>query len=369
MKIAYYIYWLDDIESGVIKKINDQINYWVQQGNDVKLFVLTKQGSSLERSLLNRKKKINYEIEIVPFSNKIKYVSKGFTINGKIKKYNPDIIYMRESKITPGIFKLIKDNKTILELNSITKEEEVNSFNLGNIYNKFSNYYKFKYVDGFVAVTSEIGKHDSIKKYNKPTEIIGNGIDLLSNKPLDNNSDKTQVNLVFIGSDNQKWHGINKIIELSKIKKKWNFHIIGISNNLDKLDNVKFYGMLSKEEYLKIFSQMDVAIGTLALYRIKLYEACPLKTREYLARGLPIIIGYDDVDFPNEYDFLCKIENNKNNIKKNINKIEDFVQKWKNKRIDNTKISHLDVSFKEKKRLTFFEEILYNEKYKNIIRD
>ena len=62
MKIAYFIYWLDGFESGVMKKIFTQINYWKLNGNEVKLYILTKKGSDLEKDFVNSVD-INKEID------------------------------------------------------------------------------------------------------------------------------------------------------------------------------------------------------------------------------------------------------------------------------------------------------------------
>ena len=39
-----------------------------------------------------------------------------------------------------------------------------------------------------------------------------------------------------------------------------------------------------------------LAVSTLALHRKQMRQACALKTREYVARGLPFVIGHEDPD-------------------------------------------------------------------------
>lgn len=48
----------------------------------------------------------------------------------------------------------------------------------------------------------------------------------------------------------------------------------------------------------------QVCIGTLALHRKNMTEASPLKTREYLAHGFPVIIGYKDTAFYNQNQIM-----------------------------------------------------------------
>ena len=47
----------------------------------------------------------------------------------------------------------------------------------------------------------------------------------------------------------------------------------------------------------------NVGIGSLSLFKVNLKEASPLKTRDYLARGLPVVVGYHDTDLENHSEF------------------------------------------------------------------
>lgn len=58
------------------------------------------------------------------------------------------------------------------------------------------------------------------------------------------------------------------------------------------------HGMVAGPAADAVFARAHLALGTLALHRKGLREACPLKVREYLARGLPFITAHDDPDVP-----------------------------------------------------------------------
>jgi hypothetical protein len=87
-------------------------------------------------------------------------------------------------------------------------------------------------------------------------------------------------------------------------------------------------------------------------------EACPLKVREYLAYGLPIIIGYSDTDFLERPDFILTLPNHENNVNESLSEIEKFVLKWKGKRVPRDMITHIDICEKEKQRLSFFQSVI-----------
>jgi glycosyltransferase involved in cell wall biosynthesis len=122
--------------------------------------------------------------------------------------------------------------------------------------------------------------------------------------------------------------------------------------------NIIYYGHLEYDEYVKYMERADVAIGTLALHRKGMNEASPLKVREYLAHGIPVIIGYDDTDFPCNVSFILRISNDEKNTIKEADAINEFVLDWRGKRINRKEILAIDNKGKEKERTKFFEAVL-----------
>ena len=67
------------------------------------------------------------------------------------------------------------------------------------------------------------------------------------------------------------------------------------------------HGYLSAGEYRRIIAGADAAISSLGLHRIGLEEASPLKSRECLALGLPLVLAYVDTDLHDlDADFLLE---------------------------------------------------------------
>ena len=117
------------------------------------------------------------------------------------------------------------------------------------------------------------------------------------------------------------------------------------------------HGFLSQLEYEPLIAGADAGIGPLSLYLAGKDESSPLKVREYLAYGLPTILGYRDTDFPERVPFLLQIGGSPDNVMNNISKIEKFVISWQGKRVSRDMVSLLDVSVKEKKRLMFLSSV------------
>ncbi len=132
-------------------------------------------------------------------------------------------------------------------------------------------------------------------------------------------------------------------------------------------DNIQLYGYLNTDEYEKILAGMDCAIGSLGLHRIQLNKSSPLKTRECLALGLPMVLPYKDTDLDDlECDFLLKIPNIEDNVQEYGQAIHDFAYRMRGRRVDREQIVNLDQASKESERLAFFKELLQDNKHSGV---
>ena len=91
-------------------------------------------------------------------------------------------------------------------------------------------------------------------------------------------------------------------------------------------------------------------------------EGSSLKSRQYMAQGLPWIYAYDDTDLTGEEEFTLKIPNSEDNVYKSIEDIKTFINKcFQNKsfRIKSREFArkHLDVSLKEANRIKFLKSL------------
>jgi len=154
---------------------------------------------------------------------------------------------------------------------------------------------------------------------------IGNGIDVES-IPFDHLKIKWPAkNIVFAGVGTiGLWHGYDRFIRAIKIlkdDKSFNhniiFNIIGDGSELYKLKKlvsdlnlfheVKFKGMLFAEDLYKEYTKSHFGVGSLGWHRVRVQEASPLKIREYLSAGLPVITATQDPDFTNKYEFYIEV--------------------------------------------------------------
>ena len=125
----------------------------------------------------------------------------------------------------------------------------------------------------------------------------------------------------------------------------------------DPPPNLHLHGLLRRREYLPLLAEADVAIGSLALHRKSMEEASPLKVAEYLAYGLPTIIGYSDGRFPDGAPFLLRLPNVEDSIGPCIGAIEEFVGHWRGRRVERASIGGIDARLVEGRRLEFIRSV------------
>lgn len=177
-------------------------------------------------------------------------------------------------------------------------------------------------VKGIIGVTPEIIDYELSRiNISKPHAVISNGVNTgefpLSKRPP---YDGKKLSLVFVGSYEAPWHGIDRLLKgMSLYDKKAtpriSLHLVGnltketkkLVKNLEIEDRVYFHGTIYEGEIDKIFDLAHIAIGTLALHRKQMKQACPLKVREYTASGVPFVIAYDDIDLEDNLPFYLRL--------------------------------------------------------------
>ncbi|HHH84534.1 MAG TPA: glycosyltransferase [Firmicutes bacterium] len=99
------------------------------------------------------------------------------------------------------------------------------------------------------------------------------------------------------------WSGVDRIIKRIEEWPKVSLIMAGsgpeLKSLLSKLDaslreRFLYTGPQSEEELAGLYESADFAFSSQALDRIGIREARPLKTREYLAYGLPVVCGYQE---------------------------------------------------------------------------
>ena len=351
MKIAYLINHDITTNDGITKKILGQKNQWEKLGHEVEVYCTL---PSLGESILESKQYIS----TTPF--KLRFQLQDDLLSD-LDAFYPDIVYFRYNTWSRTLSKILDKYKVITELNTYDLGEFWLLFKQERTMKSLVRYLGYKLlrdkvlsrVSGIIGVTKEIAYHSSNAKYNKPTTFIPNGINLnefttMKEKNVDTSS---RIGLFFIGSPGAMWHGVDIIEEMAKNLSDYDFHIVGMDG--ENNSNLFWYGYLNKNQYTEILKKCHICIGSLALYRNGMKEACPLKVREYLAYGYPVILGYEDsafIDKP-QSSWIYTI-----NTEKEIdyNKMKKFILNNIHVVIDHDEIKYISTQNLEVQRVDFF---------------
>jgi glycosyltransferase involved in cell wall biosynthesis len=153
---------------------------------------------------------------------------------------------------------------------------------------------------------------------------------------------------------------VDKIARLAAHFPQWRFDIVGPAQAelSGAPSNVVVHGPLARDLYLPIMAQADVAIGPLALHRKGLSEASALKVAEYLAYGIPVILGCPETAFPDGASFLLQLPNAEDNVDLARDEVRAFVERWQGRRVPRAEICAIDSSVVERERLALILQAL-----------
>ncbi|BCR36092.1 glycosyltransferase [Mariniplasma anaerobium] len=319
-----YIIWKDlhtKKLTGIDKKILAQQKIFDSNGLNCKFINLEyKKSLSLIEKICIR----------LPFSN----------INPKWKfdSVMPDVdyIYLRRPMfISNSMLKVLKrikltngKVKILLEIPTYPYDRELTN-NLFSwplyIKDRFNRRKLYKYVDRIAVFT------ENTELFNIPTVRFTNGIDLDNLKvktPL--SIDTKTINLCIVSSF-ENWHGYDRIIKslnmyyknAGKLEFKLIIHFVGDGPKLKLYKrlvkkynlntNVVFYGRLFGESLDEIYNICDIAVDVFGMYRKNNNISCSLKSREYFAKGLPVISGcqIDLLENTKNFKYFLQFTNDK----------------------------------------------------------
>jgi hypothetical protein len=293
----------------------------------------------------------------------------------EIVEFDPNIVYHRTFEISSFISKITKRFPSVIEINgnefSNLKKGKSNPFFLERARILFFKRFIKKFLGqhkGIVFVTHELlhiyKEVSKLPQLEAKSCVIPNGIDVSEYKMRKNGTTGSEKpRLVFIGTPQHPWHGIEIILVLAeRTKEELEFHVIGehFKDKQNLPNNLKSYGYLETEEYRDLIANCDIGIGTLALNNAGIEEASPLKVREYVAAGLPIIIGYNDTAFIGKElpKWVLQLPSSTSELLKDIGEIVRFCIDNKDFVVPKEEAkSFFSIEKMESKRLCFFEEI------------
>jgi glycosyltransferase involved in cell wall biosynthesis len=270
----------------------------------------------------------------------------------QLARWRPDVIYLRHTTISPSLLLLAAAIPTVVGGDLDDLDELRIRSPLRYWYARMMRDRLLRRARGIVVVTHELALDATLLGLDRPLSVLPNSIDLAAYPelpPAENSSPR----LVFLGSPRLAWAGVDKIARLASHFPQWRFEIVGPAQAElpDAPPNVVVHGPLDRDQYLPIMAQADVAIGPLALHRKGLSEASALKVAEYLAYGIPVILGCPETAFPDGAPFLLQLPNTEDNVDLASDEVRAFVERWQGRRVPRAEMRAIDSSVVERERL------------------
>lgn len=346
MKLAYVVYW-NGAGDGVSAKIATQVGLWRERGHEVEVFRLGHDGIP---PIVGGERAFS-------FAGGRGRVAATRELAGAVRTFRPDVAYLRYDHFLPPLRSLTTAVPTVVELNESRVEYRLRGRAVA-AYDRLNRPLTLGRSRGLVAVTNEIAAE---QRGRLPSVVIGNGVDLRRYEALPP-ARGSRPRAVFLGSPLMPWHGLDKLVELAELLPGIDVDVVGTSAaELPRHPaNLRLHGYLPPDEYRPLLAAADVGIGTLAFHRTGLLEGSPLKTREYLAFGLPVVLGYRDTDLADAGSwFVCELPNEEDNVRRGAARIGEFVERVRGRRVPREDVApRIDAAPKEERRLAFLERTL-----------
>ena len=328
---------------GIANKVHAQVKAFEILGIETDLFYIDNNHVCLEGKQPNFKYSIKSKIKFIWFLY-VTYLSK---IN--INEYS--YVYIRHFMTNPlflfMLWKIKKRNPTVkifLEIPTFPYKFANNNLGFVSKISQVIDSFCTPFFKIFIEKIITFSTDDVI--FGIPTIKIDNGIDVEKNSVIvPQHSQQNTINLFGLANV-QFWHGFDRILEGMKLYANQQnptqttivFHIVGQSGLINELkdkvqqlglqSNVIFHGFLTGKELERMFAICQVGVSALAMYRVHLDNASPLKSREFVSRGLPFITAHEDEGFPNNYPFILKFNNDDSAI--DMHQVINFVNTLNN---------------------------------------
>jgi hypothetical protein len=352
MRIAYICYWDAYRLDGVAKKILTQTRYWTGVGHRVEIFCLTPRPETPSDPVLTH--------TTFSFTNIVARLVATRRLAAAVRSFAPDVIYLRYDLFLPPLWGLLAERPLAVELNEQPEEYALRRAK-ARVYDRWSRRQILRRSDGFICVAEELAQSAWLRQLGRPSSVIGNSIDLDA-FPEAAAPRNVRPRAVFLGGPGLAWHGVDKVRVLAEHLPEIDFDVIGPSAE-DLAGpapaNLVVHGFLGREQYDPIARRADFAVGTLALHRQGIDETAPLKLREYLAYGLPLVLAHKDPDLTREpHWFVLELPNRESNVDECYEDVRHWAATVKGRRVSRVTAEALvGVRAKETERLDFLERI------------
>lgn len=284
----------------------------------------------------------------------------------ELLKLRPAIVYSRQLYFYLGLYLCVRLFPFVFEINT-DDLAQVAGKRMVYLYHKWTRGFYLSRAAGIVFVSQHMHDLPSFDAFTCPKVVIGNGHDaskvdwsgLKAGDPaLDARFAMFTRNVFFIGTSEQPWQGVDKVIEMASLLPAVGFHLVGRIDVAASLPpNVFLYGFIPLSQYQYVIARCDVAISSLAMHRKSMQGNSALKAAEYVMFKKPVILAYKEDDFPEAADYLLRLPNEEDNVRLHCQVIADFIERSPTLTVPDTLVAKMAMSNKNRQRAEFLARL------------
>ncbi len=355
MKIAYVCNVAAYAVNGVNDKIGTQVARWRTAGHEVTLLCLSPAPEpGQDRAMVPADR-------ILTYRGLAGRVLATLRLIAAVRRSAPDVVYLRYDVFLPPLPPALWPLPVVVEVNTDDRREALLEGGRARLYNSLTRGATLRRVAGIVTVTNALARSEGLARYRKPTVVIANGADPTLSTPLPPAAGTRPAAVMLVGYASA-WAGVDKVLDLARGLPELDVHMVGWVPSGPLPANVRTYGTLPRAGYRDILAKADFGIGPMALHRQEMSEASPLKVREYLLHGLPVLIAHEDTDFLGQEPwYLMRLPNQEDNITASLPAIREWAATVAGRRVPSESVvDRVGVERKEQARLAFLSGLSRN---------
>ena len=224
----------------------------------------------------------------------------------------PDVILLRHNVHDPLQARFVARTRNVVTVHHAIEDAEFKALGGRTAGLKSMLEHRFggatlRNVFGICGVTPEILRHEVARssRADVATFVYPNGRLLNSESPPDQ---RDGLRLVFVASEFAPWQGLEDLIEsVVSSTDEFALDVVGQLSASQRLacsrdSRIVDHGLVDKVELSRILGSASAGIAAMRVDNKGLTQACTLKVRDYLAAGVPVVSGHDDV-FPDDFPF------------------------------------------------------------------
>lgn len=234
---------------------------------------------------------------------------------------NPDFVYIRRTYVERAYLKFLADIHRRWPNCKIIVEQPIYPYGKDMLNSAYTSIY---YIKEILLKNHYKDNIDRFVTYSDDSEILGvttirtmNGVDVSSISPIISVKEYDPNNIkllsvatliphhgyerLFQGIYEYYKNGGNRNIELRIVgdgpeKRKY----CSIVKKLGIEKHVIFYGAMYGEDLDVMYEEADAGLSAFGAYKEGVDKLCTIKAREYIAKGLPVVLGCEDNLFLND---------------------------------------------------------------------